>query len=225
MVGNRCNGMVTRPREPMAKNLQDAAGCGNYLSTMSDTTLHDCEDAPDGTVRIDWALTLAQHDRWLRTVVHTRLGEPQAVEEVMQEVALAAVAQRSPLQDLARVGAWLYRLAVRHALLYRRRLGRQRRLIDGYAESGGRAAGIAPMTDPLDGLLHAERQTLVRDALRRLPRRDAEILLLKYTEEWSYRELARHLGVSESAVEARLHRARQRLRAVMLQTPGREVLE
>ena len=47
---------------------------------------------------------------------------------------------------------------------------------------------------------------LVRDAVERLPRRDREILLLKYTEDWSYRELAGHLGVSESAVEARLHR-------------------
>ena len=42
---------------------------------------------------------------------------------------------------------------------------------------------------------------------------DGEILLLKYTEDWSYRQLAAHLGISESAVEARLHRARQRLRS------------
>jgi len=37
-------------------------------------------------------------------------------------------------------------------------------------------------------------------------------LLLKYTENWSYRQLADHLGLSASAVEARLHRARQKLR-------------
>ena len=50
---------------------------------------------------------------------------------------------------------------------------------------------------------------LVRRSLACLPRRDAEILLLKYTENWSYRQLAEHLGLSTSAVEARLHRARQ----------------
>ena len=48
--------------------------------------------------------------------------------------------------------------------------------------------------------------------MSRLPKRDAEILMLKYTEDWSYRALAEHLGISESAVETRLHRARQRLR-------------
>jgi RNA polymerase sigma-70 factor (ECF subfamily) len=67
--------------------------------------------------------------------------------------------------------------------------------------------------DPLGWLLAEERRRQVRQALARLPRRDAEILLLKYTEEWSYREMARRLGISESAVEARLHRARQRMRA------------
>ena len=48
--------------------------------------------------------------------------------------------------------------------------------------------------------------------MKQLVRRDAEILLLKYTEDWSYRDLAGRMGISESAVEARLHRARQRLR-------------
>jgi RNA polymerase sigma-70 factor (ECF subfamily) len=171
---------------------------------------------------MDWAATLAAHDRWLRTAVLARLGEPQAVDEVMQEVALAAVAQRAPLHDPARVGAWLYRLAVRQVLLYRRRRGRQRRLLGRYAGRRGGAGGSAA-PDPLDWLLQDERRGLVRAALERLPRRDAEILLLKYTEDWTYRELAAHLGVGESAVEARLHRARQRLRGAMIGTHAIEV--
>jgi RNA polymerase sigma-70 factor (ECF subfamily) len=192
------------------------------LSTMAETPhLHRSEgpaDHPCGP-GLDWAATLAEHDRWLRTAVLARLGEPQAVDEVMQEVALAAVAQRSPLKDPGRVGAWLYRLAVRQVLLHRRRCGRQRKLLGGYAAT--QVDGACP--DPLDWLLRDERKDLVRAALGQLPRRDAEILLLKYTEDWSYRELAGHLGVSESAVEARLHRARKRLREAMLRTRAIEV--
>src|SRR5438552_17545269 len=110
----------------------------------------------------------------------------------MQEVALAAVAQRAPLNDPARVGAWLYRLAGRQVLLYRRRWGRQRRLLDRYAGIRSSDSGSLAASDPLDGLLQDERHGLIRAALGRLPRRDAEILLLKYTEDWSYRELAAH---------------------------------
>jgi RNA polymerase sigma-70 factor (ECF subfamily) len=162
---------------------------------------------------VDWSSVLARHERWLRTAVLARLGERQGADEVMQEVALAAVAQKARLLDASRVGAWLYRLAVVQVFLYRRRNGRRRRLWDAYATR--RAATSEAQPDPLAWLVLDERRTLVREALSRLPPRDAEVLWLKYGEDWSYRELADHLGVSESAVEARLHRARQRLREAL----------
>ncbi len=161
---------------------------------------------------IDWQAALAQHDRWLRTVVVARLREPQAVEEVMQEVALAAVRQSAPLSDASKVAPWLYRLAVWHALQYRRKCGRRRRMVGRYAEQIQRDEPSAAPVDPLGWLLAEERRGLVRQALAGLPPRDAEILLLKYTENWNYHQIAAHLGVSHAAVEARLHRARARLR-------------
>ncbi len=161
---------------------------------------------------IDWADALGAHDRWLRLVVLARLGERQAVDEVLQEVALAAVRGASPPSDPARLPAWLYRLAVRQALLHRRRSGRRRKLTDRYA---GRLAPDGFEPDPLDWLLRDERARLVREALRRLPARESEILLLKHVEGWTARALADRLGTTESAVEARLHRARSRLRDLL----------
>ena len=181
---------------------------------------------PDRLVTgIDWEAALALHDRWLRTAVLARLGERQAADEVMQEVALAAVAQRAPLNDPTKVGAWLYRLALRHVLLYRRFQGRNRRLLGRFAWSRDDHSSATVSTDPLDWLLLDERRQFVREALERLNRRDAEILLLKYTEDWNYRELAEHLGIGEAAVEARLHRARKRLRDAMTGSPAIEVSE
>lgn len=169
---------------------------------------------PAGTDRasIDWPRVLAEHERWLRAVVYARVGEPQAIDEVMQEMSLAAVRQHAPLDDAAKVAPWLYRLAVRYSLLYRRKQGRRRKLIDRYVERCRPSETDAREMDPLGWLLAEERRAQVRAAMGRLPKRDAEILLLKYREDWSYRTLAEHLGVSESAVETRLHRARARLR-------------
>jgi RNA polymerase sigma-70 factor (ECF subfamily) len=171
--------------------------------------------------RIDWPAVLAAHDRWLRTVVYARVGEIEAVDEVMQDVSLAAVRQQAPIQDAEKVAPWLYRLAVMQSLLYRRKLGRRRKLIDRYVlRTQPTDCDRGP--DPLGWLLAEERRGQIRAALGRLPQRDIEILLLKYTEDWSYGQLARHLGVSHSAVEARLHRARQRLRTELA---ALEVLE
>jgi RNA polymerase sigma factor (sigma-70 family) len=161
---------------------------------------------------LDWGATLAEHERWLRRVVAARVDEPQAVDEVMQEVALAAVAQRSPLLKPARAAVWLYRLAVRHVLIYRRKTGRQRSLVVRYA-----ARTTASETDqspsPLAWLVNDERQQLVQAALKRLPRRDAELLILKYAEGYRASELADRLGAAIPTIEARLLRARRRLRA------------
>ncbi|MHB8898490.1 MAG: RNA polymerase sigma factor [Thermoguttaceae bacterium] len=161
---------------------------------------------------VDWSEALAENGRWLRTVIYARVGERQAVEEVLQEVSLAAVRQHAPLEDRSKVAPWLYRTAVMQALLYRRKAGRQRKLSDRYAEISHASEADAGEADPLRWLLADERRQLVRTALGRLPRRDREILLLKYTEDWSYRQLADRLGISESAVQARLHRARKRMR-------------
>jgi RNA polymerase sigma factor (sigma-70 family) len=169
-------------------------------------------EAVAGAARIDWSKALAEHGRWLRTVIGARLGEPQAVEEVMQEVSLAAVRQRAPLNDAEKVAPWLYRLAVRQTLLYRRKQGRRRKMVDNYAQRLRPTEVDTREPDPLGWLLAEERQTQVRLAMSRLPKRDAEILMLKYSENWSYHALVAHLGISHSAVEARLHRARQRLR-------------
>jgi RNA polymerase sigma factor (sigma-70 family) len=167
---------------------------------------------PERTGAIDWGATLAAHQGWLRRVVAARVGETQAVDEVMQEVALAAVAQRSPLHNPARAAVWLYRLAIRHVLLYRRKTGRQRSLVDRYAARKAPYA-IDGSASPLLWLLRDERQQIVQAAIARLPRRDAELLILKYSEGLGAREIALRLGVAVATIETRLHRARGRLRA------------
>jgi len=168
---------------------------------------NDTNDKP----RIDWPAVLASHDRWLRTVVYARVGEVQAVEEVMQEVSLAAVRQQAPINDLEKISPWLYRLAVTQSLLYRRKQGRRRKLIDRFVQRT-QPSECDRGLDPLEWLLAKERKEQIRKAMKRMPKRDAEILMLKYTEDWSYRQLATRLGITESAIEARLHRARLRLR-------------
>ena len=93
--------------------------------------------------------------------------------------------------------------------------GRGRKLLDRFAERQPPTDADRREVDPLDWLLADERRAMVRQAIGQLPRRDAEMLLLKYTEDWSYRQIAEHLGMSESAVEARLHRARQKMRRAL----------
>jgi RNA polymerase sigma-70 factor (ECF subfamily) len=189
--------------------VQELRELGNHLTVM---THQESNASTNGakTTSIDWQVVLGQHDGWLRTIVLARVGERDAVDEVMQEVALAAVRQSAPIADVTKVGPWLYQLAVRQSLLYRRKCGRRRKLVHRYVDR--LSQDNESLADPLTWLIATERRSLVRMAMDRLAHRDKEVLLLKYAERWSYQQIAEHLGISHSAVEARLHRARQRMR-------------
>jgi RNA polymerase sigma-70 factor (ECF subfamily) len=175
---------------------------------MRPSPAHPGSAAPAGGA-IDWAKALGENERWLRKVVLARVGAPDAVDEVFQEVSLAAAAQTPGTVAPSSVAPWLYGVAVRQAILHRRRRGREKRLQDRIRE---RAAGAPPPGDPLEWLLLEERREIVQRALAKLPPGRAEILTLKYGEGWSYGEIALRLGITESAVESRLHRARRLLR-------------
>lgn len=173
---------------------------------MSEEEPH--QDAGKG--RIDWANAVLRHRRWLWTVVYSRLGESQLVEDVLQDLTVSTIEKSPTLDNPDRVTAWLYRAAVLASLERRRKLGRHRRRMERAAVSTN---GHAPTDhNPLSWLLADEERALVRKAIDQLRPKDRELLLLKYTENWNCRELAERLGIRISAVENRLDRARQRLR-------------
>ena len=179
-----------------------------------DVSLGQPDAEPRHGERVDVSAALAVHGRWLRTVLAARGVDRTALDDAMQSLCAAALRGAAQLRDPQRVGPWLYRIAVVEALQYRRRTGRRRRLVERYTQQAA-SAGEAAEYDPLAWLLANETQQLVRQAIARLAPQDAEMLLLKYTEDWSYKELADRMGISVSAVEARLHRARGKLRSTL----------
>jgi RNA polymerase sigma factor (sigma-70 family) len=184
---------------------------------------------------------LRQHGSWLRAVAIARLRGLEGADDVMQDVAMAAVRNWDTLRTTANAKPWLYRLTVRAALMHRRTLGRARKRIreaidsytarHGMSESGrqmrkgGGAAGTGWLDgdaesvpgDPLGTLLAAERHVHLRMAIAKLPVKDMEMLLLKHVDDCSYQEIAQRLGVTAGVVQMRLFRARQKLREIMTQ--------
>ena len=134
------------------------------------------------------------------------------MEEVLQDIVVAAIERPPVLVDPSKATAWLYRTAVLQSLNHRRKLGRRKRKIQRAAESGNGQPVSVMEENPLAWLLADEERQLVRRAIENLRPKDRELLLLKYTEEWTCRELADRLGIRISAVETRLDRARQRMR-------------
>lgn len=144
-----------------------------------------------------------------------RTGDAALAEEVAQD-ALAALVQR-----WRRHGAPESPAAFAFAVARRRagRLRLQRRLLEPLHVL---LDGHSPLPDP------EERATLRTDlgrtlaALRRLPGRDREALLLVGAGDLGPTEGAKVLGITVSALKMRVHRARRRLRELLEERDGHQ---
>lgn len=160
--------------------------------------------------------SLPEHEAWLRTTLLARLGNRDEVEEVMQEVAVAAASQSAKAEPVDRAGPWLYRVAIRQMMLFRRKAGRRKKLLNNVIQARQPTDVDGRTRTPIEFLCSLERQEEVRVALAKMSERDRQLLLLKYVEGMSYGDIATQLGVTASAVQSRLHRARGLLRRELL---------
>jgi RNA polymerase sigma factor (sigma-70 family) len=135
-------------------------------------------------------------------VAYRVLGSSEDAEEIAQETLARAYVRWSRVSGYAE--PWVARVATNLAL------GRWRK-----ARSGRTSAG-AVVTDSPDAAL---RMDLV-DLLRRLPRRQREVVVLRYLADRSEQETAEALGCQLGTVKQHAHRGLAALRASLTDPPG-----
>ncbi len=162
--------------------------------------------------------TWTEHENWLRTVIACRLRSSDAVEDVLQEVGLCWTRQSLRDEEIHSVPGWLYRVALRQVISYRRRAGRARKYLATSSEEGITSAAV--IACPMEAMLAAEQTELFETAFAKLTSQDRQILLLKHQHGWSYGQLAKSLGVSVHTIEYRLLKARKNLRKFLTTQSG-----
>lgn len=105
---------------------------------------------------------------------------------------------------------WLLGIARNQA---RRRLDRERRSVPLSDETDASARQFIVETDPLADLARERDLDAIRQAMRSLPLRYREILVLCDLQELSYADAAAAVGCAVGTVRSRLHRGRAMLAA------------
>jgi RNA polymerase sigma-70 factor (ECF subfamily) len=135
------------------------------------------------------------------------LGDYEQAADAVQESFLKLHAGLGQLREPAKLKGWLYGVVRSCALDEVRR--RKRR--PGPLSSVEGADEILPAEGPGPGS-GAERRELeagVLAAIRELPESYREVVLMKYVEGASYKEIAETLGITVETIESRLFRARK----------------
>lgn len=159
---------------------------------------------------------VARHrDRMHRQLYH-RCMDPEQVEDTVQEALVQAFRALGQFRGLSAFSTWLYRIA--HNICLRKR------------QQARRAAGLSleemseadedhgphelpdPSADPSATVLTRELREAMDREVANLPESWRQVFILRDVEDLSTQEVSEALGISEAAVKARLHRARERLR-------------
>ncbi len=132
------------------------------------------------------------------------VGEDGPAEDVAQEACIIVYRTLASLRDSAAFRTWFYRIVVREAAAIQRRRSR--------AEAA---------TEIPAGLVDPAASVDVWRALSRLPHKLREVVVLRFFEDLSSREIAAVLGIPDGTVRFRLMIARRRLRPLLDESPER----
>lgn len=127
------------------------------------------------------------------------LGDKDMAEEVVQEAFLRMHSARRRVRQPDRAPAYLRSITMNLArgLLRRQEVARRR----------DRADVLVPAERPDDEAVRSESQRRVVDALRTLPGRQRECVVLRYYLNLSERETAEALGIANGSVKSHTSRA------------------
>lgn len=135
------------------------------------------------------------------------LNETHEAEDVVQEAFLRLWQRATSYAPDARVTTWLHRIVHNLAVDRLRTRGRWQALDD---------SSDAPISAPQGRQLEAQRRAETLDqALEQLPERQRAAIVLVHLHELSGKEAARVLGVTDTALESLLSRARRALRQLL----------
>jgi RNA polymerase sigma-70 factor (ECF subfamily) len=145
------------------------------------------------------------------------LRDPAMAEDLAQETFLRVYQARERYEPDAKFTTWLYRIATNLAL----NALRDRKEVTppsqpGLEENGGEPGDASRIPDARptaeQAMMETERQRIIRQAVEALPERQRAAVVLHKYQEVDYRQIAKVLGVSESAVKSMLFRAYEALR-------------
>ena len=128
------------------------------------------------------------------------------VEDVTQDVFIAALKSLSSFRGDSQFRTWL-RTLTNHkvAEFYRRRSRKQEPLLAPLSEASGRTEGATSKV--------LEERIFMQNALQKLPENYREIILLRFVEDMQFNEIAKHTNQNIEASKSLFRRAIAALRS------------
>jgi RNA polymerase sigma-70 factor (ECF subfamily) len=162
-----------------------------------------------------FAKLIGRYERTALAVGYSVLGNGENASDVVQEAFLRAWQRMGELKEPARFATWICGI-VRNLAIDQCRRDKHRTLAIDFGGANALAACDQRCSpDPLHELSSREQQQIITKALDSLDEISRPIVVLRYYEGLSSKEIGQILNLSPQAVDMRLSRARQQLREML----------
>jgi RNA polymerase sigma-70 factor (ECF subfamily) len=135
------------------------------------------------------------------TLIYSLIGDSLQTQDVLQNVFFKAFRGLEGFRFQSCLFTWIYRIALNECRNHLRKRGAP--VVPLEAILGSR--------DEIDGTAGCDRmetrKVALRNAVRQLPFKLREVIVLKYLKDLSYKEMSRILGCPPGTVASRLNRA------------------
>ena len=158
---------------------------------------------------------------WMRAVARRLLKDEGLAEDAVQEALIKALNSIDRFEGRSKLSTWLHRITVNEALMkLRSRKRLEEEPVDPLLpEFDANACRIESpwqrLADADEILDQGRRRDLIRSKIETLPESYRIVLMLRDIEEMTTAEVAEYLGITESNVKVRLHRARSALKKIL----------
>jgi RNA polymerase sigma-70 factor (ECF subfamily) len=162
---------------------------------------------------------VARYQQPVLNFVYRTLPDATEAEDLAQGVFVQVWKSAARYEATAKFSTWLFTIARNLCLNeFRRRSRHPADSLDAPAhadtdEPRGHGVEDQRVTGAPDGLLRAELEAKVAEAVAALPENQRTALLLWQQDDMAYDDIAEVLGCSLSAVKSLIHRARETLKA------------
>jgi RNA polymerase sigma-70 factor (ECF subfamily) len=151
---------------------------------------------------------IEQYSSDIAALANRLLGWSGEVEDVTQDIFLAAFLGLKKFRCDSSIKTWLFTITVNKCRSYRYKRLLQRRRIKQAANIAVSASAVTADNKQME----TETFERIRHAVEALPAKYREPVVLRYLQELPTEQISRILGISKNALQVRLNRARARLR-------------
>ncbi|MFQ5730256.1 MAG: RNA polymerase sigma factor [Waddliaceae bacterium] len=198
----------------------------NLVSQKTKETLPEpalekiAEDLRDGRLKEENFKLLFEvfHPNLFKLFANHGVFPTEDIRDLIQNTFFKVYKNIGQCRDCRKFDSWIFSIA-RNEMIdwFRKKKGKQTKSLDAATDSDKpeNLEEIKPESDLLQKAINQEQLDKLSSAIQKLPKRMQQCFQMFYRENYSYKEIAIALRISEETVKSQLYQGRKRLKELL----------